>query len=535
MLKDLLTSAQTRQILQADAVVIGAGIAGLLLATRLARSGARTIVLESGAEKPDSDVHPLNAVVQSGQHYRGATVGRYRGLGGTSRRWGGAMLPFQPCDLGRHTAEWPVDWPLAFEEIDRYFNQIESIFELPGGAFDVELPSSQRPADNSFILRSAKWPSFRMRNVAHLFERQIKGEGVEIWLNATATRFKLAENGRLASVIATSPSGNELEVEAKLGVIAAGAIESTRLLLLLDAGQGGRVFGACRQLGRYFFDHLSNSAGTIVPRKLKALNETFGFRFVRSGMRDLRIEPSPKLRAMRALPGAFAHIGATSEADTGFAALRGIYRDLQDRSAINWRHALSLGRDVCWLSNAVWWRFVKGRLLYPRGARFDMMLVTEQMPNELSQITLSDSARDSLGVPLARIEWRTSAQDAAAFGVLQALLFEWWQRSPFAALGDFKLTPESCWRERYQHNSDIFHPGGTTRMGRSAASGVVDRDLKTFSIDNLYVVSTSTFPSGGCANPTFMLMALALRAADHIASVLRATPATEFPSAVSLR
>ena len=58
-------------------------------------------------------------------------------------------------------------------------------------------------------------------------------------------------------------------------------------------------------------------------------------------------------------------------------------------------------------------------------------------------------------------------------------------------------------------------------MGLSKASGVVDRDLKTFSIDNLYVVSTSTFPSGGCANPTFMLMALALRAADHIASVLR--------------
>ena len=71
-----------------------------------------------------------------------------------------------------------------------------------------------------------------------------------------------------------------------------------------------------------------------------------------------------------------------------------------------------------------------------------MMLVTEQMPNELSQIALSDSARDSLGVPLARIEWRTSAQDASAFGVLQALLFEWWQRSPFASLGDFKLKPE---------------------------------------------------------------------------------------------
>jgi choline dehydrogenase-like flavoprotein len=49
----------------------------------------------------------------------------------------------------------------------------------------------------------------------------------------------------------------------------------------------------------------------------------------------------------------------------------------------------------------------------------------------------------------------------------------------------------------------------------------VDADLRTHRIDNLYIVSTSTFPSGGGSNPTFMLMAFALRAAEHIANRLK--------------
>jgi choline dehydrogenase-like flavoprotein len=78
-------------------------------------------------------------------------------------------------------------------------------------------------------------------------------------------------------------------------------------------------------------------------------------------------------------------------------------------------------------------------------------------------------------------------------------------------------TPEHVFLERLQTDSDFFHPGGTTRMGRDVHSGVLDADLRTYRIDNLYVVSTSAFPSGGGANPTFMLMAIALRAAEHVA------------------
>jgi choline dehydrogenase-like flavoprotein len=73
--------------------------------------------------------------------------------------------------------------------------------------------------------------------------------------------------------------------------------------------------------------------------------------------------------------------------------------------------------------------------------------------------------------------------------------------------------------------SDIFHPGGSTRMGRNPRTAVVDENLRTFAIKNLWVASTSVFPSGASANPTFMLILMTLRLADHLAQQHRGRPA----------
>lgn len=70
-------------------------------------------------------------------------------------------------------------------------------------------------------------------------------------------------------------------------------------------------------------------------------------------------------------------------------------------------------------------------------------------------------------------------------------------------------------------------------MGRSVSTGVVDGDLRAFRVPNLTVVSTSCFPSGGSANPTFMLMAFALRAADRIFAEIRPGSATTISAPVS--
>ena len=57
---------------------------------------------------------------------------------------------------------------------------------------------------------------------------------------------------------------------------------------------------------------------------------------------------------------------------------------------------------------------------------------------------------------------------------------------------------------------------GTTRMADDPAKGVVDADCKVFSTHNLFIAGSSVFTTGGAANPTLTIVALALRLADHI-------------------
>lgn len=522
MLRSLARIGRRRQTISTNVLIVGAGIAGLLVASRLQRQGIRTVVVESGSEKPSSDPHPLNEVVLDGQPYQGAAKGRCRGLGGTSMVWGGAMLPFLSCDLETHTAGWPVDWPVGFNELAIQFNEIERLFKLPHGSYEVDTALSA--GDEPFILRSAKWPPFRLRNVALTLAPTIAGPGLEVWVDATVARFSFAENGRLSHVTAVSPSGAELDIEADEVVLAAGAIESTRLLLLLDAQHGNRIFAPQNLLGHYFFDHLSTPVASILPTDPDNFNKTFGLQFDGSGMRDLRIEPSAALRRRQKLPGAFVHVTAPNDGQTGFVALRAIYRSLQSNSPIPWREIFSLKRDMKWLVKAAWWRFAERRLLYPRASSLNLIAVIEQMPSADNCITLA-SKRDVHGNPLAKITWRASEADLVAFRTLQQALRGWWMQGRFAKLGNLESISEAVWREQLQLGCDIFHPGGTTRMGRSAATGIVDADLRTYRVPNLHVVSTSTFPSGGGANPTFMLMAFALRMANRLVEQFAHCPA----------
>jgi choline dehydrogenase-like flavoprotein len=60
------------------------------------------------------------------------------------------------------------------------------------------------------------------------------------------------------------------------------------------------------------------------------------------------------------------------------------------------------------------------------------------------------------------------------------------------------------------------HLMGTTRMSKDPKQGVVDRDCRVHGMANLFVAGSSLFPTAGGATPTLMLVALALRLADHL-------------------
>lgn len=520
-LETMLKSLETHQPslpLEADVAIVGAGLAGLVLANSLSRLGVSVALIESGPARQDESAHPLNHVEQVAQEYRGATEGRFRGLGGTSTRWGGALLPYLASDLDPHPCGWSDSWGLDIDELDAVLPRIEEDFGVLAGAYeggpDLRFLSSFRP-------RLPKWPHFKNRSSANIYREQIDSDPlISIWVEATVTELRLSED-RVSGIVARAPGGNRLEVNAKQIAIAAGAIETTRLLLLFDRAHHGRLFPPESPLGKGFHDHLSAVVARLETKEREALARMFGFRFVSGGMRNLRFELDQGARVTAKLPAAFLHVAFSYEADSSFDGLRRILQAAQKGGLPRFTDVQALLRDLPWFARAGWWRFVEKRILPPSGSHFELHLVTEQQPSAQNTISLSDTAQDLFGLPLARVDWRVHSEDIANFHAICALAIDEWRNSQLAQLARPIPRNQADITEELSQCGGIYHPGGTTRIGPSASEGVVDEHLKVHGVPGLWAIATSVFPTIGGTSPSLGLMQFAARAAQQMANEIR--------------
>jgi choline dehydrogenase-like flavoprotein len=142
----------------------------------------------------------------------------------------------------------------------------------------------------------------------------------------------------------------------------------------------------------------------------------------------------------------------------------------------------------------------KQRRAVSKRARVRLHIDLEQAANAENCIRLSDE-KDALGLRKAIVDWRIGEQEQDT-----ALRFAGTIRRELEAPG---MVPR-LWSETPVF-VDTFHAMGGLRMGDDARVSVVDRDLQVHGVENLYVASCAVYPSGGSSNPTFTLMALALR------------------------
>src|SRR5262249_8454187 len=298
--------------------------------------------------------------------------------------------------------------------------------------------------------------------------------------------------------------GRELQIAARDVVVAAGAIESTRLLLIADRQCDERIFAPDDILGRFLNDHLSAPIADLAPRDRIALNRVVGFRFERGAMRSLRFEMCGAARRQSGLPASFTHIAYENTVDGGFEALRDLFRTIQRRRLPSPADIGRTATDLPWLVRAVWWRYILGRLLYPSKGVFTAHLVIEQMPMRDNRITLSDNASDPFRLPLAKLHWRVGDENLWAFRGIAEQFFAMWRESRLQDLAELVPRDASNWDAALRNSGGVYHPGGTIRIGTDRTNGVVSADLRTFRVPNLYVVSTATFPVVGGANPTLM-------------------------------
>ncbi|MEJ2408906.1 MAG: GMC oxidoreductase [Novosphingobium sp.] len=506
MLNDL--AGQGRIAREADFIVIGAGTAGLPTSVALARKTGKTVLcLESGGPHQEEETHPLNEVVQCGMPYKGAAAGRFRCLGGTSTRWGGALIPFQSADLR------DAHWPIGLDELSPYIDEVEKLFSLERGPYsDLDFPFF---LGSDHVNRLAKWPEFKKRNVAALFDADISAsDNLHVWLHSHIVEIKATANG--VNLKAASPDGDEMTVSGKKLIVAAGAIETTRLALLIDRQNGGAVSAVTSALGRYFTDHISTEVAEIVSPERTVLNRIVGFRFGAAGsMRNIRFELAPDTPARKHLPPSFSHIAFKVDKPGGFDVLREIFQSLQRRKWPPPRVIVDLIANAPWLARAVWWRFVNKRLLFPARSRLIVHAVIEQVPSRGNCIALSPEREDTFGLPLAEITWTVSEEDKKNVIETADLFRKTWESTGFSRLGDWQSLPADTIVSNLDSSEGIFHPTGSTRMGTDPAESVVDRDLNLFGVPHVQLLATSVIPAGGGANPTMMLLLLAMRCVDQ--------------------
>lgn len=136
-------------------------------------------------------------------------------------------------------------------------------------------------------------------------------------------------------------------------------------------------------------------------------------------------------------------------------------------------------------------------------------------PNPNSRVLLSD-ARDSLGMPRVRLDWRLGELERRTLNEFVKILASEFER---LGLGSFDrkqvafLDDPTAWVERAR---DSAHHMGTTRMHESPRLGVVDPECQVHGIANLYIGSSAVFPTSARSNPTLTILALCLRVSDRL-------------------
>jgi choline dehydrogenase-like flavoprotein len=152
--------------------------------------------------------------------------------------------------------------------------------------------------------------------------------------------------------------------------------------------------------------------------------------------------------------------------------------------------------------------------------RLGIHVITEQQPDPESRLVLSDRV-DPLGIPYVKACWKISQADKrSVIRIGQLLQQELRNAGMPVPVMDSWIVENDPSRGTLV---DMSHTIGTTRMSDDPRTGVVDPDCEVHGIKGLYVAGSSVFPTSGHANPTLMILALAIRLADRLKMDLRAS------------
>jgi choline dehydrogenase-like flavoprotein len=545
----IITSAELTDEIVADVSVciVGSGAAGITLACELDGGGHKVLLLEAGSLKSTKAYQDYYAGFANAPHPASDEYRRVA-FGGTTSIWGGRCVPFDPIDFERRDYVSESGWPIGYAEVSQYYAR--ALEYCDAGKFDFTAAGSitgARPTISGLVAGSEmQWDLIERyslpTNFAARYGDQLRSSSnITTVLDARCVKLiKVAAEDRIESIEIATIAGSRRRIRARVIVLAMGGIETTRLLLSSDP-QGSGYGNRTDRLGRFYGCHLETTFGKLVPHGARV---AFDFEKTSEGVycrRKFQFTAAAQ-RQHQLLNTAFRfHFPEYSDAAHGSSVLSAIYlaksllipeyRNILQHDAV---HAVfspasaHLKNVLCGVPQmsrfGIDWVFrrhlAKRKLPYTLVANadgsFPLEFNCEQTPLASSRITLAPEV-DVHGMKRVRIDWRRSDEDIDSARRAFVLL-----RAAFSESSVCRLEfEEERLLERISRASPVGgHHIGTTRMASSMREGVVDTNCALFDFPNVYIASSSVFPTGSHANPTLTIVALTLRMASHLRSKL---------------
>lgn len=518
-----------------DVVIIGSGMTGGTVARSLTRKGISVLMLEAGPPV-DFDRHrgqkraielPYRGFGQPGRFPHITQANEYtaslwadekenpysydprnpyywvrvRKMGGRTLLWGRQSLRMSDFEFKGHDHDGYGDnWPISYTDLKSYYDEAERLLRVSGRRENLpQLPDCEnlQITEPSSLVVSRFEEACSKMGITTTRERRAQGElasSVNLLLpDAAATgKLKIVPDAVVSRVTTDSATGlangvefvdrrskRNYEVQARVVVVGASTLESTRILLNSATRQyPNGLANSSGVLGRYLFDHF------YVKGTIQAMVPELRGKTITSGM-------------------------------TGGGGLVVRFRNLKERDKRFLRgYAMGFGAGGTPDPNVfpLYGSALEDAMREHRGTSFGMTTMGEVLPRRENFVEIDKTKTDAWGIPVLRIHHvysdneRAMAKDAMEMGEQMC------RNAGFEVLAkhDQPVPP-----------GESIHELGTCRMGADPKTSVLNSFQQAHDVKNLFVVDGSSFVSAGSQNPTLSMVALALRSSEYLAEEMR--------------
>jgi choline dehydrogenase-like flavoprotein len=504
----------------ADVCIIGAGAAGITLARELTDAKRQVVVLESGGLELEDATQQLYAGKVVGREFSPLDADRLRFLGGATNHWDGSCKPFEPIDFEKRDYIRHSGWPFGRAELEPYYTRAQVVCQL--GPYNYD-PADWKFGDAAAFdfgpdarIRTGMFQNSPPTRFGAVYRDDLaRPPTLKILLHANVIDIETTETAsEVTRLRVACLEGPKFWVKAPQFVLAAGAIENTRLLLNADKVEKSGLGNANDLVGRFFMDHPNLRKTGLVAFNENYPNLAFYDYHLVNGVKIYGfLTMTPEAQRREGLPNFFISFdrGQLADESMAFASLRSIYKSARSG---HWPDRLGyhLGRvlhDVDGLASAIY-----QRATHRDASLFSTSFACEVPPDPDSRVVLTRDT-DALGQRRVQLDWRLPGDFEAHMKRSHEIVGEELGR---LGLGRLRINTAETVQDPMTDIENGHHHMGTTRMHEDPRQGVVDANCRVHGKANFFIAGSSLYPTYSFDDPTMTLVALAIRLADHLKS-----------------